>query len=93
MASRKAQTRAYLDFQREIEQLLYEMDPDGMGSSIGSPRDEYSDEAARVLPLLIRAANGEDAELPWSDPDVRERLIAVATRFRSRLASGDIPVR
>ena len=87
-------TRAYLDFKREVEDVLYEVDPYGMGSTIDAPRDEYSDEAARLLPLLVEIVNGRDVELPLSDPALRAQLVVVAERYRSALhGSGDIAAR
>jgi hypothetical protein len=90
VSSHRRQTRAYLEFKREVEDLLYDLDLDGIGSSIGSPRDEYSDEATRVLPILLHAQTAEAAELPWSDPDVRAQLVALGRRYRSLLRAGDV---
>ena len=89
----KDRTRAYLDFKREVQDVLYDVDPDGMGSSIGAPREEYSDEAARVLPALLAAESAEAAQLPWSDPMLRARLVSIAQRYRPRLHARDIPGR
>ena len=75
--SKLRQTRAYLLAKRQIEDLLYDVDPLGFGSSVGSPKGEYSDEAARLIPLLTSVLAGEparqlDAILP---PPVDVRLI------------------
>jgi hypothetical protein len=91
VSGHRQQTRAYLELKREVEDVLYEVDPDGCGTSIGSPRDEYSDVAARVIPMLLGAQSAEAAELPWSDPDLRARLVSIAERHRSRLQAGDVP--
>jgi hypothetical protein len=51
--------QAYLAAKRQIEVLLYDVDPLGFGSSVGSPPDEYSDEAARLIPVLVAIVAGE----------------------------------
>lgn len=73
----RRQTHACLTAKRQIEALLYEVDPLGFGSSVGSPPDEYSDEAARLIPVLVAIVAGEpkhrlDEVLP---PPVDETLI------------------
>jgi hypothetical protein len=55
----RRETRAYMIAKRQIEALLYDVDPLGFGSSIGSPPDEYSDEAARLIPVLVSIIGGE----------------------------------
>ena len=70
-------TQTYLTAKRQIEALLYDVDPLGFGTSVGSLRDEYSDEAARLMPVLVAIIAGEtsrrlDEVLP---PPVDETLI------------------
>jgi hypothetical protein len=55
----RRQTQAYLTAKRQIEALLHDVDPLGVGSSVGSPTDEYSDEAARLIPVLVAIVAGE----------------------------------
>lgn len=61
MTSSKRQrvlTEAYAVFCKRVSVALYEHDPDGMGSTVAAPEDEYDGEAAR-LASSFRAANGE----------------------------------
>ena len=55
----RRQTQAYLTAKRQIEALLYDVDPLRFGSSVGSPPDEYSEKAARLIPVLVAIIAGE----------------------------------
>lgn len=95
MAGRTEQTRAYRAFKQEVERILYDADPYGMGSSVGAPRDEYSDAAARLIPILLQIADGdlEDAisdALLDSDDALRATLVATARRYQPSLTGGDL---
>ena len=84
-------TRAYLLAKHQIEELLYDVDPLGFGSSVGSPRQEYAEEAARLIPLLSSVLAGEpgrnlDAVLP---PPVDVRLIEQLIDLVRPLAAQD----
>src|SRR5438874_1550994 len=57
-AREKVLTDAYLELHSTLSGILYDEDPLGAGSSVGSPRDEYDDEAAR-LAALLRQTEGD----------------------------------
>lgn len=44
--------RRYEAVRAEFERLLYDYDPDGMGSTVGAPLDEYSDFAVSLMRAL-----------------------------------------
>lgn len=50
-------TRAYEALRQELQAILYEEDPEGMGSSVGAPPDEYAEEAAALIPMLQGSAS------------------------------------
>jgi hypothetical protein len=53
-------TPAYAEFVRTLSRVLYEVDPDGVGSSIDAPLDEYDDIASKFASKLLGA--GSEAE-------------------------------
>lgn len=57
--------QAYQSMRVQLMEILYEEDPAGFGSSVSAPRDEYSEEATRLI-VALRGAETEE--------DVRERL-------------------
>jgi hypothetical protein len=77
-------TQGYLTAKRQIEALLYDVDPLGFGSSVGSPPDEYSDEAARLIPVLLAILAGQprrrldDVLPPPVDDALIEQLLNLA---------------
>ena len=52
---------AYSSFLEAATRLLYDFDPDGIGSSIDAPLDEYEDEAARLLARLSQSETADEA--------------------------------
>lgn len=44
--------RRYEALTVELERLFYDYDPEGMGSTVGAPLDEYSDVAVSVIRAL-----------------------------------------
>jgi hypothetical protein len=85
----RRQTQAYLLAKRQIEALLYDVDPLGFGSSVGSPPDEYSNEASRLLPVLVSIVAGQpigklDEVLP---PPVDDSLIVKLLNIARPLAT------
>jgi len=81
---RRRTTLAYLAAKREIERILYEVDPFGFGSTVGSPLDEYSDEAARLIPILVSMLEADPTRdltevlLPPVDPLLASQLLDAA---------------
>lgn len=70
----------YLVALRSVSDLLYDVDPYEMGSSIHAPRDEYDEFAARLLAALKSSKTLEDgqaelARLGWRlDSQVVQRI-------------------
>jgi hypothetical protein len=54
-------TPAYTEFVQTISRALYDVDPQGIGSSIDAPLDEYDDLAHRLASDLVLAASVHDA--------------------------------
>lgn len=54
-----AMTARYRARLNRLARVLYDSDPLLMGSLIGTPEDEYVPIAARLMPLLSRAAGRE----------------------------------
>jgi hypothetical protein len=90
-------TAAYLRLIQRFMAILYEEDPEGFGSTIGAPRDEYSNEAAKLAAELRQNQGNIHAALAvW--PSSSERLIeritsawdefdSVVQRFANRNAN------
>ncbi len=58
--------RRFETLQSRFERLLYDYDPDGMGSTVGAPLDEYSDVATCLIRALRdREVGVEFAEAVW----------------------------
>lgn len=57
-AREKLLSQAYEELHASLSAILYEQDPLGAGSSVGSPSDEYDQEAAR-LAASLRQTNGD----------------------------------
>ena len=57
-ARQKLLSQAYEKLHASLSAILYEEDPLGAGSSVGSPSDEYDHEAAR-LAASLRQTNGD----------------------------------
>jgi hypothetical protein len=57
-AREKRLSEAYAELHAGLSAILYEEDPLGAGSSVGSPDDEYEGEAAR-LAASLRQTNGD----------------------------------
>ena len=70
---------AYAELRGRLMAVLYEVDPAGMGSQVGAPMDEYSEEATRLIPRLRTARTREDVQRVLSDmfPAPSERLISL----------------
>jgi len=51
---------AYTEFVRAVSRALYDFDPDGIGSSIDAPIDEYDDLALRLASELVMAVSASD---------------------------------
>jgi hypothetical protein len=57
-AREKLLLQAYEELHTSLSAILYEEDPLGAGSSVGSPNDEYEGEATR-LAASLRQTNGD----------------------------------
>ncbi len=77
-AGRRDKLRRYETLKTALEKLLYEYDPDGMGSTVGAPLDEYSDAAV----TLMRALRDRRPDVPITEavrdavPGATNELIA-----------------
>lgn len=54
-------TPTYAEFVRTVSRALYDVDPEGIGSSIDAPPDEYDDLAHRLAADLVAADTAEQA--------------------------------
>jgi hypothetical protein len=75
---RRAELRlAYDDTKARLMEILYEEDPDGMGSTIGAPLDEYSAEVAHLMVALRGAETESEVKdvLTRSFEHVSDRLV------------------
>jgi hypothetical protein len=78
----------YNQFLEAVTTLLYDLDPDGIGRSIGAPPDEYRAAAARFLPRLSRAGTASEAAeeirrlFPTAEPALIHALWAAQQRFK-----------
>jgi hypothetical protein len=75
-------SQAYEELQASLSAILYEEDPLGAGSSVGSPNDEYDGEAARLA-----------ASLRQTDGDARTALSWVFGEGDEALFTEQLPVR
>jgi hypothetical protein len=60
--SRKELALAYERLCDELSRVLYEEDPARIGKSIGAPRDEYNEEAARLATALRTVSSRDEIE-------------------------------
>lgn len=67
MHADEARSQAWVELRDDLSRVLYEYDPEGMGSSVGAPDDEYDDGAV----ALIRLLQGRPASASV-DPAVRD---------------------
>lgn len=74
----KVLATSYRTFHNRVMKLLYEADPGGMGSTVGAPADEYSEEATKLIAGLKRAKTiGEVRRLVVSMfPESNEELVS-----------------
>lgn len=56
-------TEAFADLARTISHLLYELDPDGIGSSIDAPLDEYDDLSWRLARAVVAREDRDEVRL------------------------------
>lgn len=68
---------AYAAAQQRLMRVLHQEDPDGMGSSVGAPQNEYSQAAARLLTSLRDATTNEQARSATTAmyPDASDGLV------------------
>lgn len=81
------QVAAWVKVQQELSRLLYEHDPEGMGSSVGAPTDEYDDGATELIRQIKRPEVGSpDVAVRQLWPGATDDLVAavreVWERFR-----------
>ena len=69
-AREKLLSQVYEELHASLSAILYEEDPLGAGSSVGSPSDEYDHEAAR-LAASLRQTNGDASD--GAESSVRRR--------------------
>ena len=81
-AREKRLSRAYAELHAALNAILYEEDPLGAGSSVGSPDDEYEGEAARLA-----------ASLRQTDGDARTALARVFGDGDEALFTERLPLR
>jgi hypothetical protein len=62
---------------RQVSDLLYHHDPDGMGSSVGAPSDEYDGIAVSLLRQIRDRPKGQDIgeAIRGMYPDAAQDLI------------------
>jgi hypothetical protein len=79
--------RAYTRLLAAVTSILYDLDPDGVGSPI-MPPDEYSDAAAALLPGLWAAKTASDASgvIRGSFPSADQRLLDALWAARLEIA-------
>jgi hypothetical protein len=75
-------SQAYEELHASLSAILYEEDPLGAGSSVGSPNDEYDGEAARLA-----------ASLRQTDGDAGTALSAGYSEGDEALFTEQLPVR
>lgn len=61
MMNTKSYKKKYSQLLKNVMDILYEMDPDGIGKSIDSPRDEYLYLSEKLVSWLFRSTNKPDA--------------------------------
>jgi hypothetical protein len=89
-AREKVLTEAYVELHAALSEILYEEDPLGAGISVGSPRDEYEGEAARLAALLrqtdgdARASVDRMFDATEQSEQLRERVNVAWQTFASR---------
>jgi hypothetical protein len=84
--------QAYRETRARLERILWEEDPEGIGSSISAPLDEYSSEAGAALPLLSRAADeaAVRAVLDEVFEDPGEELVRRVTELWADMAASGL---
>ena len=83
----------YVDALRELSSVLYAHDPDGMGSTVSAPEDEYDGPAASMLASLKDGdARADERYVRGMYPEASDRLVAecsaTLSRFRHRSRAG-----
>jgi hypothetical protein len=79
---------AYKQFLEKLMKILYDLDPEGIGSSIDAPFDEYRDLATLLVPRLSRAKTSSGAAeevrklVPTAEPALIEALLAAQQEFK-----------
>jgi len=81
-AREKLLSQAYEELHASLSAILYEEDPLGAGSSVGSPPDEYDHEAARLA-----------ASLRQTDGNTRTALSQVFGEGDEALFTEQLPAR
>jgi hypothetical protein len=90
-AREAALTQAYLDAVDQLAASLWRHDPYGMGSSAGSPEDEYEDFARRLLVRLkeVHQADQLARHIRTTFGDASDELVeecaGIIGRFHSRI--------
>jgi hypothetical protein len=56
----EALASAYKELCEELSATLYDVDPAGMGSTVGAPREEYDGQAARIAAALRGSRSREE---------------------------------
>jgi hypothetical protein len=88
---KRRMSKAYLLLHREVSAALYEEDPEGFGSTIGSPEDEYETEAARLIASISQLEGDVAAAVASNFSQAPERLIqrveAAWRRYKRQSAS------
>ena len=87
---------AYSAAHERLTMVLYSVDPEGIGRSVGAPEDEYSQVATRLMTALgtaatdghVRAATA--AIYPDATHDLIHQVIDVWRDFRAKTASDSV---
>lgn len=94
MTAPQQRASAYRTLQRNLSRLLYNLDPEGMGSTVWAPANEYDGLAAR----LISAIHGRGVDTGVEDvirqvvPPADQNLVdAVANLWRASGLDRDGP--
>jgi hypothetical protein len=80
--------KAYNQFLEKVMRIFYDLDPEGIGSSVDAPFDEYRDLATLLVPRLSRAKTSSEADEeirklgPTAEPALIEALLAAQQEFK-----------
>lgn len=85
-----AREMAWSEAQHALSHILYEHDPEGMGSTVGAPEDEYDDGAIALLRRLGQLESQSMPSLvyefwPTASDELVDALAEAWNRYEARL--------